>query len=147
MPRRYNILLDCTAGANKTAVHILPTTGVRPEIYEIILGSAATPAAQAAHWTLERTTAAGSGTSRTPVNMDPADPASVCTCAVSHTVEPTYSGGSALTIPLNQQGSFNWKANPGAEIVVAQSASAGAGLKTFTSTGTAVHLGSFMWAE
>lgn len=145
--KHYNCQGTCTAGATKSAIHLLPTTAVRPLVYEVIIGSAATPAAQAALWSFSRTTAAGTGSPGTIVKFDPAEPDSVCTVAINHSVEPTYSGGSVLAIPLNQQGSFNWKANVDAEIVLPASASAGGGLQAFTSTGTAVHQVSLMWKE
>lgn len=147
MPRAYNLAGNVTVGADKTAVHIVPTTAIRPAIYEFIIGCQSTPAAQAAYWTFQRSSAAGTGTGVTPTIFDPANPASLCTGTANHSAEPTYAGGSCITIGLNQQGTFNWKANPGLEIVLPASGTAGGGMKTSTSTGTALHAVSMMWIE
>lgn len=139
---------NVTAGANKTAIHMIPGTGGRNKIYEVIIGCQSTPAAQAAYWALLRSTGDGTGTGITPSLGDPADVTSRSTVTVNHSAEPTYTAALAiLVVPLNQQATMDWKANPGKELIVAASATAGAGMRTTTSTGTAVHSVTLMWEE
>jgi hypothetical protein len=148
MARNYYGNGFCTAGADKTALELVTTTAVRPKIYEIIVGCSATPASQAAKWGLQRHTGTGTGTALTAVKVDPADPAALVTCKTNNSAEPTVTTADIpWELSLNQQASFDFKCNPGREIVLAASATAGAALKTITSTGTAVHQGSLYWEE
>ena len=148
MARNYYLNGFCTAGTNKTAVELVTTTAIRPKIYEIMVGCAAAPASQAAAWNFQRHTASGTGTAQTPAKVDPADPAAVMLAEVNHSVEPTYTAGEVMwELGLNQQATFDWKANPGRELTLAASATAGAGIKTLSSTGTAVHQASLYWEE
>lgn len=97
------------ANPTKTALGVTSTTAVRPEIYHVIVGSAATPADNALSIFLQRYTAAGTATSLTPSPLDPADPASTATAGRTHTVEPTYTAGLILLhIALNQRATRDW---------------------------------------
>ena len=148
MARSYYMNGFCTAGTNKTAAELVTTTAIRIKVYEVIIGCSAAPASEAAAWHLQRHTATGTGTAQTPAKTEPADPAALCGGKVNMSAEGTYTAGDvALELALNQQATFDWKANPGREIVMAASATAGCGLKTSTSTGTAVHQGSLYWEE
>lgn len=148
MARKYYANGFCTAGADRTAVELAATASVRPQIYELLMGCSAAPASQAAKWGLQRHTGTGTGTALTAVKVDPADPAALVTCKINNSVEPTATAGDIpFELSLNQQATFDWKANPGCEITLAASATAGAALKTITSTGTAVHQGSIYWTE
>ena len=148
MARNYYVNGFCTAGTNKTAVELVTATTVRAKIYEIIVGCSATPASQASAWHLQRHTATGTGTAQTPALLDPADPVSLLAAKVNMSAEGTYTAGQVMwELPLNQQATFDWKANPGREFTLAASATAGAGLKTSTSNSTAVHQGSLYWEE
>lgn len=148
MARNYYMNGFCTAGVNKTAAELVTTTAIRVKIYEVMIGCSATPASQAAAWHLQRHTATGTGTAQTPSLVDPGDPAALCGGKVNMSAEGTYTAGQVmLELALNQQATFDWKANPGRELTLAASATAGAGLKTSTSTGTAVHQGSLYWEE
>jgi len=112
----------------------------RIKLYDLMFGSEATPADAALLWTLQRCTAAGTGTSVTPQALDPADAATEADAAENHTIEPTYTaGGILLNIPLNQRATFRWVAAPGGELVAPATAANGFGLQTDTiSTGTPV---------
>lgn len=148
MARTYYANGSCTAGTDKTAVEVVTTAAVRPKIYELLVGCSATPASQAALWQFKRHTGTGTGTALTAVKVEPADPAALVTCKVNNSAEPTYTANDIpWELSLNQQATFNWKANPGREIVLAASATAGGGVKTSTSTGTAVHQASVFWEE
>ena len=138
-----------TAGTNKTAIHLISGTAGRNKIYEVIIGCPSTPAAQAAYWGVGRTTGDGTpGSTVTAALGDPGEVASRSTVTITHSAEPTYTAAlPVLVVPLNQQATMDWKANPGREIVIAASATAGMGVKTHTSTGTAVHVAHVMWEE
>ena len=149
MARNYHGAGFATVAADKTALTILPTVAIRPKVFEIIIGCAATPAAQAALWVFQTCSDVGaSGTSWTPIKLDPADPASLVSMLVNHSTEPTYVANSILwRMALNQQATFDFKTNAGKELTIAASATAGAGIKTSTSTGTAQHHVSVFWEE
>lgn len=112
----------------------------RIKLYDIMMGSEATPADAALLWTLQRCTTAGTGTGVTPQPLDPADAATEADAAENHTIEPTYTAGAILlNVPLNQRATFRWVAAPGGELVCPATASNGFGLQTDTiSTGTPV---------
>lgn len=112
----------------------------RLKFYDIMFGSEATPADAALLWTVQRCTAAGTGTSVTPQPLDPADAATEADAAENHTIEPTYTAGAImLNIAVNQRATFRWVAGPGYEIVTPATASNGLGVQTDTiSTGTPV---------
>jgi len=148
MGRAYYVNGFCTAGTNKTAVELVTATTVRVKIYEIMIGCSAAPASQAAAWHLQRHTATGTGTAATPALTDAGDPVSLITAKVNMSAEGTYTAGTVMwELSLNQQATFDWKANPGREFILPASATAGAGIKTSTSTGTAVHQASLYWEE
>jgi hypothetical protein len=148
MARNYHGAGFATIGTDKSAIGVLPTAAIRPKIFEIIIGSAATPAAQAALWVFQTFSADGTGTTWTPIKLDPADPASLVTNLVNYSVEPTYTANSILwRMALNQQATFDFKTNAGKELVLAASATAGGGIKTTQSTGTAIHFVSAFWEE
>src|SRR5690348_2288983 len=94
------------------------TRARRAKIYDVILGSEATPADAALLFTFRRCTAAGTNTSVTPQPLDPADFATEFDAGENHSAEPTYTAGAILlNIPLNQRATFRWVAAPGGELV------------------------------
>ena len=148
MARNYYGNGFATVGTDKTALELVTTAAIRAKIYKIIVGSAASPASQAALWQVKRHTATGTGTALTAVKVDPADPVALVTCKTNNSAEPTYTAADIpWELPLNQQASWEENLSPGKEIVLAASATAGAGLKSSTATGTAVHQGSMYWEE
>jgi hypothetical protein len=116
------------------------TQARRGRIYDLIMGSEATPADAALLWTVQRYTAAGTNTAVTPQKLDPADAAFLGEAGENHTVEPTYTAGAiVLNIPLNQRATFRWVAAPGGELVYPATTANGFGIQTDTiSTGTPV---------
>ena len=112
----------------------------RLKFYDIMFGSEATPADAAILWTIQRCTAAGTGTGVTPQPLDPADAATEADAAENHTIEPTYTAGAILlNIAVNQRATFRWVAAPGGELVTPATASNGLGVQTDTiSSGTPV---------
>jgi hypothetical protein len=111
----------------------------RAQIYDVMVGSEATPADAAILWTLRRFTAAGTSTGVTPINLDSADATTEFDAGENHTIEPTYTANILLNIPLNQRATFRWTCAPGGELIVPATASNGIGIETDTiSTGTPV---------
>ena len=106
----------------KTLLNLSASNAVqlsRAEINEFIMGVDGTPADQAMSWNVSRTSAIGTGTSSTPVALDPADGATLMVGTVNHTGEPTVTGASGLLdIALNQRTTHRWLAQPGQELIV-----------------------------
>lgn len=116
------------------------TRARRARVYDIIIGSEATPADAALLYTVRRCSAAGTSTSVTPQNLDPASATTEYDAGENHSIEPTFTAGAILlNIPLNQRATFRWVAAPGGELVMPATASNGAGIETDTiSTGTPI---------
>lgn len=80
---------------------------------------------------------AGTGTALVPVKADPADGPCIATSKVNFTIEPTVYDDVTGLLPmfqiyLNQRAPYRWQTylGSGAELVVAATASVGAGLRT-----------------
>lgn len=138
---RYAI--DFTRTASTTAsVGTFTADATRPrraKLYDLTVGSEATPADGVFRWVVQRCTAAGTGTGVTPQPLDPADAATEMDAAENHTIEPTYTASALLlVIALNQRATFRWVAAPGGELVIPATASNGLGLQTPTAATVAV---------
>ena len=132
---KYAAPMSATLATGETlgSVRVDGTTARRIKFYDIILGCTSTPADVAIRWTFTRVSAAGAGTATavTPALLDPADAAALSDAHENFTAEPTtYDGVSVLAIALNSRASFRWVAAPGGEIVIAATASIGAGIRT-----------------
>lgn len=108
----------------------------RGALYQIIIGSDATPADVAAKFVLQRTTADGTiSTSFTPVAIDPADPAAVNVCNLTWSVNPTITASSdLLTIGMNGRATVIWTAPPYGEIRWAATAEYGVALMSIVAS-------------
>src|SRR3989337_2729161 len=102
MGRRYAIDGQDTNTAGTSILGLTSAATIRPSIYDLICGSDATPADNAAEYVLQRNTAAGTSTAFTPVALDPADPASLAAAGQNHSAEPTYTAAALL---------LNWAQN------------------------------------
>ena len=110
----------------------------RFRLYDVIVGSEASPADNAFLYVFQRITAAGTSTAVTPRNLDPASAATELDAGQNHTVEPTYTASQELLfIPVNQRATMRWVAAPGSELVFPATASNGVGIQT-PSAGTVV---------
>jgi hypothetical protein len=121
---------------------LISAATIRPALYDLVIGSVATPADAAVKWHVARTTAVGTeGSGFTPIALDPGDPASLADYAVAHSSEPTYTSNAVLLqISMNQRNTFRWVAAPGGEMVAPATASNGLGCKTVSvSTGTTAY--------
>jgi hypothetical protein len=149
MSRAYSVSGPNASGAtNKTLITIVASATVRPRIYDLVIGSNATPADQSAQYGVSRFTAAGTGTSFTPLPLNSSDVAAVATSAIAHSVEPTYTANQTLlTIDLNQRATFRWVASPGMEFVAPATAANGLGLRLISATTTLIADGSVFFFE
>lgn len=130
---------NATGTANKSLAGLTATSAVRPAIFDITLGSQATPADQAALFLLGRFTAAGTSTAKTPEPHDPADVASVGIAGITHSAEPTYTADkNLLRIGLNQRGTYRWVASPDREFKCPATAANGLGLYLSAATASMI---------
>jgi L-asparaginase II len=149
MGRRYAIVGEQNATASDTIIGITSAATIRPSVYEIIVGSAATPADQAFNLMLKRYTAVGTATAVTPQALDPNDPAALAAGISNSTVEPTYTAGAnMLSISINQQATFRWVVPPEEGIKAPATANNGLGLQfVVVSGGTALTEATFLHEE
>lgn len=122
---------QAVASPTDTCLALIAATTRRGKIYDVLVGSTATPADNALQWLLQRfTTDAGTSTSVTPEPIDFDDTAAILTAGENHTGEPTYTSGKILLdIPMNQRSTQRWVASPKGELFVPASANNGAGLQ------------------
>lgn len=117
------------ASPTKSLVGITSTTAIRPGVYDLYLGSSATPADNAILWKVQRHTAAGTNTAFTPVALDPGDPAATASSGYAHSVEPTYTANSFLLwLALNQRATHRAILDPNAPLLLPATANNGATL-------------------
>jgi hypothetical protein len=141
MARRYSIDGQDTNTASTTILELRSTTAIRPAVYDLISGSDATPADNAAEYNLQRTTTAGTSTSVTPQALDSGDPSATATAGEAHSAEPTYTANAVLLNYMhNQRATFRWVAAPDSEIKLPAAAN-GLGILVVTIGGAAVNTG------
>lgn len=129
--RRYSVngQRATAASAPQTILGISSTTAVRPFVYDLLIGSSASPADNAILWSMQRFTASGTGTSVTPQALDSGDPASTSSSQKAHTVDPTYTANAVVWYTaLNQRATHRWVADPDGAIVCPATANNGVGL-------------------
>lgn len=149
MARNYAVTGNCinTASATLPLGNVLGTTAVRTMIYDLTLGSDATPADNAASYKLQRCTTAGTwagagGAAITPQALDPGDPAAVTTANQGvASVGPTLTASAfLLQWAQNQRATFRWVAAPGSELKIPATASNGIALMSLVVGGSAVNM-------
>ena len=145
---RYSLDGQDTNTAGTTILYMIGDTTIRPRVYDLILGSDATPADNAAEYVLQRISAehgTPGGSAVTPRPLDFDDPASVVTAVEAPTGEPTYTADViVLQWAQNQRATFRWVAAPGGEIVVPALAGDGVGIQCITIAGAAVNTNAMM---
>lgn len=140
------------SGTNKTVINIFDPAATpvqRLSVYDIVIGSVATPADQAALFYVGRTTAVGTeGAGFVPNNVDSGGPAGACDSGNAHSAEPTYTSNKELLVfPVNQRNTFRWAEVPGSGLRGAATQNNGLGFKTSSSTSTQAHSGTIMFEE
>lgn len=140
MPQ-YSVILQRASASSTLAMGVLQasTTARRISLFDLIIGSEATPADNVNLWAIDRVTADGSmagGSAATPAPLDPADPASLATALTGTiTTNPTI-GARLAAIPCNQRATFRWVAAPGGELVAPATDNNGFAIQTPTAVGT-----------
>lgn len=149
MARKYGITGNCvnTASATLPLANIIGTAAVRTMLYDITLGSDATPADNSASYKIQRETTVGTwggsgGAAITPQALDPADPSAVTTanqgvCSAGPTLT---SGAFLLSWAQNMRATFRWVAAPGSELKIPATASNGLALMSLVVGGSAVNM-------
>lgn len=148
--RRYSGSGSTAAGTNLTIGEVLAVgTTTRARIYDIIVGSDATPADVATKFRVIRGTVSGTaGTTFVPTALDPADPASLMSFKIGTFSGQTKTANSQmLEIALNQRATFRWVAVPDSELIIPATADNWIGLESISSTGTPNCNTTFLWQE
>ena len=143
MARSYSLDTTGTVAASATLpfLNLISTAAIRPKVFDLIVGSSATPADNACKFQIQRCTSVGTpGSTPVPTPDDPADPACLTTAGLlTFTGGPTLTAGAMLLQwSQNQRATFRWVAAPGKELVMPATASNGLALMTPTVAGTAV---------
>lgn len=147
MSLKYSIDGQDTNTAATTLLELRSTAAIRPEIYDMICGSDATPADNAAEYVLQRNTTVGAATGVTPRALDPDDPSATATAGEAHTSEPTYTANVILLQwAQNQRATFRWVAAPSGALKL-PAADNGVGLQVITVAGAAVNTNAMMHFE
>ena len=151
MGRKYNGFSNATNTASTTVpmFSLTGTSTTRVRVYDIISGSDATPADNAAKFAIRRTTANGTtSTTVTPTALDPADPASAVTYTTAWSANPTITASSdLLQFAHNMRSTFRWVAVPGGELVIPATAGAGLALMAVVTTTAANYAWTTHWEE
>lgn len=144
----------------KTILATIATTGVtgpgfqvrRGKVYDLTIGTNATPADNVVEWAIERATAgstftyAGIVSSIAATALDPADSVMAAFAIANSTAEnfTVTANSQVLYLGINQRASYRWVANPGSELVWPATSSAGFVLRArspaYTGTVTATLL-------
>ena len=127
----YSVSVDGSAGAApQTVINLFSGGNTRQKIYDVIIGSDATPADATASFEVLRTTAVGTeGSGFTPTKLDPDTVVADADAGVTHSVEPTETANSQLLrFALNQRATFRWVASPDSELIIPATVSNGISL-------------------
>ena len=133
----YSVSVKGALGADpQTIINLFSAGGARQYIYDVIIGSDATPGDQACSFDMLRTTAVGTeGSGFTPTKLDPDTVAANADAGVTHSVEPTETANSQLLrFALNQRATFRWIAAPDSELIIPATANNGISLVRRAST-------------
>ncbi len=146
--RRYSIATTDTNTAATTQLGLVGTTAVRPQVYDVLVSSVATPADQAGEYFIQRITTAGTSTALTPGALNSGDPAATTICGSNHSAEPTYTANTVmLRFATNQRATFRWVAAPESELVGPATASNGFGLLANATTAAVAMAYTVLFAE
>ena len=145
MARSYTVdgTVTNTASATLPLLTLIGSATIRPKLYDIIIGSDATPADNAAKYVIQRCTSSGTaGSTVTPVALDPGDPAAIAGAGLAvFSAGPILTTGYLLQMPVNQRATFRWVAAPTKEIIAAAAANNGIALLSLVVGGSAFSTG------
>jgi len=149
MARRYTVDGQTAAGTTLTILELVAATTTRGWIYDLIVGSDASPADVATEFNLIRGTVSGTGSATpTPRALDGGNPAALLSAKVgTFTGQTKTANTSLMNLALNQRATFRWVAPPDGEIVVPATSDNWVGLESIASGGTPNINASFYWQE
>lgn len=152
MGARFGVTANATNSTSSTVPmwNLVGSANKRVRIYEIVSGSDATPADNAAKFQLQRSSARGTQTTNvTPLALDPADPAPQAVgLDTAWSVNPTLTASSFPDqFPQNQRATFRWVAFPNGEILIPATASNGLALMSAVASATANYVWSIQFEE
>lgn len=133
MARKYSVVGNgaCTQSATLPLITLISGANVRPKLFDVLIGSGASPVDQQARFILQRCTAAGTpGSAITPQALDPADPPALASSGLAvFSVGPTLTANTfLLQLAGAMRASLRWVAKEGSEIVLPATASNGVAL-------------------
>jgi len=145
----YTVTHQTAAGTDLGIINLTGSASVRLYLYDLILGSDATPADAAGEFVVNRSTSVGTGgTALTEVKLDPLTVNAATGAAVGGTFSAQPSDGSdLLMIGLHQRATYRWVCAPGGELISTASANNGLFLRTVNHTGTPNINATMMWRE
>ena len=145
---RYTTNHQTAAGSPVCIFLLIGTAAIRTKVYDLIIGSDATPADVATEFSVIRHTDVGTGGSS--LTIAPLDPLTVAATATgtggTFSVQPSY-GNVLMNLALNQRATFRWVAAPGGEFISTAAASNGIALRSTGSGGTPNINTSVYWDE
>lgn len=151
MGAKYAAFVSATNTASTTVPMWCLTGGTskRVHLYHTIIGSVATPANQAAHFAVRRTSAAGtSNAAFVATKLDPADGASIAVFDTGWAVNPTITASSdLLPIVMNQQATVQWMVDPANGLVIPATSGAGLAQMSVATTSAAAFVHSVFFEE
>lgn len=149
MSKNYTVWGPNTSGTGPaTMVGLLSGASAKPRVFDLMVGSGATPADQAYVLALSRFTAAGTSTAYTPLPTDANDVAAITVGGITHTIEPTVASTAHLfQFGVNQRASFRYVASPGAEFVATTGAATGLAFRFISATAALVVIGTVVFFE
>lgn len=151
MGAKYAAFVSATNTASTTVPMWALTGGTskRVRVYHTIIGSVATPANQAAHFAIRRTSVAGTtNLAFTATKLDPADPAAIAVFDTGWAVNPTITAASdLLVLPMNQQATVQWMVDPSNGLVIPATSGAGLVQMSVATTSAAAFLHNVFFEE
>ncbi len=134
----YTIIGDQLTAATASVLSLTDTAASptrRAKLFEIVIGSAATPSDDATQFNVGRFTLPGTNSAVTPVALDPADGVATYEGGSNHTVEPTYTAAEELlALSVHQRATVRWVAAPGFELICPATQNNGIGLESVATT-------------
>ncbi len=136
----YSVAHQTAAGTDLGIIAIGSDGTVMVKMYELIIGSDATPADLAGEFIVNRCTTTGvGGTALTPepVNIQTATGSATAAGGTYTTTQPVdVANSDLLMIPLNQRATFRWVAAPGGELIGPATSGDGMFLRSVAHGGT-----------
>ncbi len=148
----YSVFNSTAAAGSDLGILAVSSDGVVvPKVYDIVIGSDASPADIATEFIVNRNTSEGvGGNTITPEPLNPlaAAASSTCTGGLYTTTQPVDTAASELlAIALNQRATFRWVAAPGSELVAIATDNNGLFLRSVASGGTPVICATILFSE